>query len=480
MTEWWRKGALELAAAIRNREVAAAEVVEAHLDRIDEANGINAVVRVLRDTALAQAAVVDQAAERGDSLGPFAGVPITVKENIDVKGCPTTWGSYRLRNAVASTDAPDVERFKAAGAIVIGRTNLPDMALRADTTSSAHGRTGNPWDPERTAGGSTGGGAAALAVGMTPLELGNDVGGSARGPAGACGVAGMKPSQGVVPWASQNRPQDLSLAFQWMASQGLLARRVADLRAGLEVIAGAHPRDPLSVPAQLSEPNPDERVRVAVMLDPPGGRTHPGIVAGVRAAADALANLGHDVVEVTPPEFKRAIALWGELIATDLRGGYKQFKGLMGRDGQAFLEGCFGVWPKLDLSTFLQRQQDRFACGREFAQWFVDHPILLSPSWTQPAFAAGFDLSFPAKTLQLMRPLLPANLLGMPSVVVPGGLVEGLPFGVQIMGSRFSDLRCLAVAAELEAQLGTLTPINPRNSPAKPPSRTLWQRLGLA
>jgi len=243
----------------------------------------------------------------GAGLGPLHGVPFTVKENIDLAGTPTTQAVPALAEAVAPVDAPQVERLRAAGAIPFGRTNLPDFGLRVHTDSALHGLTRNPWNPQRSAGGSSGGEAAALATGMTPLGLGNDLGGSLRNPAHCCGVASIKPSTGAVPGATVIPPEDLPISFQIMAVEGVMARRVADVRAGFTAVAGQHPRDPLSVPAEFTDLAPGERPKVAVLAEPPGGSTHPDVAAAVRRAADALADDGFEVTEAVPPGYEQAI-----------------------------------------------------------------------------------------------------------------------------------------------------------------------------
>ena len=194
--------------------MSSAEVVEAHLARIEAVNPkVNAVVRVLADEARAGAAEADrESPRRAGPLGPLHGVPCTVKENIDMAGLPTTQGVPALANAIAPADAPVVERMRAAGAIPIARTNLPDMGLRVHTDSSLHGLTRNPWNLGRTAAGSSGGEAAALATGMSPIGLGNDIGGSLRNPASACGIASIKPTTGRIPDAGYVPAEDRLLA----------------------------------------------------------------------------------------------------------------------------------------------------------------------------------------------------------------------------------------------------------------------------
>src|SRR5215831_1219581 len=274
---------------VRGREVSSREVVQAHLDRAEAINAhLNAIVRLLPEQALAAADEADRLAADGTWLGPLHGVPFTVKENIDVAGTPTTHGVRLLAEAVPPRDAPIVERMRAAGAVLIGRTNLPDLGLRVHTDSSLRGLTRNPWHPGRTSGGSSGGEAAALATGMTPIGLGNDIGGSLRNPANACGIASIRPSFGRVPDADCGPQPGQLLAVQLMNVQGPMARRVADVRLTLRVLIGAHARDPWSIDAPFEGPPLNRPIRVAVVAEPPGGSTHPAVAATVRRAALAL------------------------------------------------------------------------------------------------------------------------------------------------------------------------------------------------
>jgi amidase len=456
---------------IRDREVSSREVVQAHLDRVEAVNpSLNAIVRLLPGEALAAADKADRevaeaaGAGAGAHLGSLHGVPFTVKENIDLAGTPTTQAVRALAEAVAPVDAPQVERMRAAGAIPIGRTNLPDFGLRVHTDSELHGLTRNPWNPERTAGGSSGGEAAAIATGMSPLGLGNDLGGSLRNPAHCCGIASIKPSTGSVPAATVIPPEDYNLSFQLMAVDGCLARTVADVRAGFTALAGAHPRDPLSVPVVFTDLAPGERPRVAVLAEPPGGSTHPEIADAVRRAADALADDGFEVTEAMPPDYEQAIELWGTILSADLRVIMPVLEQIMGTGGRSFLGYILDYLPAPDLASLAAAHTARHGLARRWSLWYQEYPVLLSPVWTQPAFPLDYDIASAEGaigTLELMRPVLPANLLGTPAAVVPAGRAAGLPVGVQVMGARYTELRCLAVAEAIERRLGTLTPIDP-------------------
>src|SRR6201981_1603575 len=276
-----------------------------------------------------------------------AALRFTVKENIDRGGLPTTWGVPALAEAVVPVDAPVVERMRAAGAIPIGRTNLPDMALRVHTVSSLHGLTRNPWHPERTAGGSSGGEASALATGMSRIGLGNDICGSLRNPAHACGIASIRPSAGRVPDAGYVPREDNLLAVQVMNVQGPMARRVADVRLGLRILMGAHPRDPWSIDAPFEGPPLPRPLRVAVLAEPPGGKIDPVVTAAVRRAAEALADAGYAVEEVSPPRYEDAIACWARLIMGDFASVLDPLSQLMGADALAFLNVANQAVPPL-------------------------------------------------------------------------------------------------------------------------------------
>jgi amidase len=337
-----------LARMIRSRELSATELLEATLAQIDAVNpALNAIVKVLGDEARAEAAAADRKLAAGEKVGPLHGVPFTVKENIDMAGLPTTWGVPALAQAITPMDAPVVERMRAAGAIPIGRTNLPDMALRIHTNSSLHGLTRNPWHSGRTAGGSSGGEGSALASGMSPIGLGNDIGGSLRNPANACGIASIRPSAGRVPDAGFVPTQEHLLAVQLMNVQGPMARRVADVRLGLRVLMGAHPRDPWSIDAPFEGPAVARPLRVAVIAEPSGGSTNPVIAATVRRAAKALADAGYVVEEVSPPRYEEAIGCWARLIMGDFRAVLPQLSPLMGADALTFLNKAIEAVPPL-------------------------------------------------------------------------------------------------------------------------------------
>ncbi|MCO1661080.1 amidase [Pseudonocardia humida] len=463
--ELWRRGAGELAGLIRSGEVSSTEVVEAHLRRIEAVNPrLNAVVVVLADEALSAAKAADHKRAAGGELGPLHGVPVTVKENIDVAGTPTTSGVVALGEAISPVDSPVVERLRAAGAVVVGRTNLPDMGLRVSTDSSLRGLTRNPWHADRTAGGSSGGEASAIASGMSPLGAGNDIGGSLRNPAHCCGISSLKPSTGRVPHSTAIPPVDSSLAFQLMAVNGPMARHVDDVRLGLRVMNGPDPRDPESLPVPLSFPDDARPVRVALLPEPPGGRTDAGVAEVVRRAGAHLEAAGYEVEEVVPPGYEQVVELWHDFLFTELHTLRPVLDEVMGEDGRRFLGVVLGSRPQLDVDAYVGLFVRRRELARAWAEFFERHPVVVSPIWAQPAFEHGWDVGSDAQslaTMELLRPVMPANLLGLPAAATPGGLSAGMPVGVQCIAAPFRDDRALDAAAAIQAAVGAITPVDP-------------------
>lgn len=467
----WKLSALDIARHIAAREVSCVEVIDAHLKRIEQVNpSLNAIVHLLHDEARAAARAADARVASGEPLPPLHGVPITIKANIDMAGQPTTWGVVPLAHAVVPVDAPVVERMRAAGAIPIGRTNLPDMALRVHTDSSLHGLTRNPWNPARTCAGSSGGEAVALATGMSALGLGNDIGGSLRNPASACGIVSIRPSFGRVPDAGLVPTEEHLLAVQLMNAQGPMARRVSDVRAALKVLSGAHPRDPWSIDAPAIPPG-QRRRRVAVVAEPPGGRTDPAVAAVVRRSAEALAAAGYEVVEVTPPRYEEAVATWARLLIGDFGTILPKLLPLMGDDAKRFVGTANQAVPGFASPAALSELMlQRDGIARAWSMFLAETPLVLSPTWTQLPFEVGFDVASPESTgatIEMMRPVVPANLLGLPSACVPAGrdAATGLPIGVLLTGARFRDEWCLDAAEVIEHQFSLATPIDPVRGP---------------
>ncbi|MEM7286603.1 MAG: amidase [Actinomycetota bacterium] len=466
MTELWRRDAGELAGMIRTGETTSSEVVEAHLERIDAVNGrLNAIVHVMADEARAGAAAADAAIAAGDDLGPLGGVPFTIKENIDVAGLPTTHGLVALKDAIAPQDAPVVERMKAAGAVPIGRTNLPDMGLRIHTDNALHGLTRTPWEPNHTAGGSSGGEGSALASGMSPIGLGNDLGGSLRNPATCNGIASIKPTTGRVPGADTYPAPDGSITMQLLAVQGPMARTVDDVRIGLTALSGMHVRDPQSAPVPLTAPADGVR-RVAVCAEPPGGATDPRVADLTRAAGRALEAAGCIVEEVTPPSYDAVVDCWRTLVVSDITLGLPLLEPIVSPEAAAFLQMASQIEDPPSFEAIGAAWMNRQALMRTWDAFYAEWDVVVTPTWAQLPFEHGADAvdvdSALAALVDGARPVMPANVLAFPSAAVPVGLVDGLPVGVLVNGPRWSELLCLEVAELIEgAGLAPTTPIDP-------------------
>jgi amidase len=465
-TELWRMSATDLAEAIRSRQASSQEVIEAHLRRIEAVNpSINAVTVVLAERALDAAKAADRAVAGGGDLPPLHGVPFTVKGNIDLVGTPTTQGAKALAGAYPILDAPAVERLLAAGAIPIGRTNLPTGAVRWHTDSELWGATVNPWDRSRTPGASSGGEAAALATGMTPLGLGNDTLGSLRWPAQCCGISALKPTLGRIPYATTLEPLDMPIGAQLTGVQGPLARRVADLRAAFEVMAGPSWRDPWTVPAPLRGPEPATPVRVALVVDPAGQGTAQQVQEGVQKAARALDDAGYAVEEAEPPSIEVAAKTLLEMLSTPgMRAGWQMMSSPMPADTKQFMSAFFEVAGYPDPVTATLSFMTRQSLLRAWGEFQEQHPLIVAPIFTDIPFEAGTDLTngAVAETIRGMRMAIAVNALGLPAVALPVGTGDGLPQAVQVIGPRYREDLCLDAAAALEDRVGIITPIDPR------------------
>ncbi|HMK92281.1 MAG TPA: amidase [Thermoleophilia bacterium] len=456
--------ATELAALIAAGEASSREVVEAHLARIDEVNpDVNAVTVVLRESALAAADTADAVRATADGpTKPLHGVPFTVKENLDCVGSPTTQGVPAHRDAMPFVDAPAVARLKAAGAIPLARTNMPEYGLRIDTANPLRGRTRNPWDRALTPGGSSGGEAAALATGMAPFGLGNDLGGSLRNPAYCCGVAALKPTTGRIARAKSLPPFDQGFASQAMAVDGPMARSVADLRLGLSLLAGRDIRDPRSVDAPLQGPAPAVR-RAALVLELPGEELPGATVSAIRRAGQLLAGAGWEVEAAQPPELELVNETWLALFTIDFTDLTRALQPVITGPLFDHLAELCELGRSLGTSP-AEAHATRSLLIRLWSEFFARYPVVVGPTWTRLPWPAGADLE-PASGVALVRDttrfVLPGNLLGIPAVALPTGVADGLPTGVQVYADLWREDLCLEAAAVVEAGVAMPTPIDP-------------------
>jgi len=463
----WQWNADEVATAIRTRRISSREAVQAVLQRLDAVNpAVNAVTVLLADQALAAADRADGAVKRGEVLGPLHGVPVTVKENIDQADQATANGVVAFKDLIAKVDSPPVANWKRAGAVIVGRTNTPAFSLRWHTDNELRGRTYNPWARTRTPGGSSGGAAAAVVSGIAPLAHGNDLGGSIRYPAYCCGVAGIRPTLGRVPAYNATVTEDRPIGHQLMSVQGPLARRVADVRLGLGAMAARDPRDPWWAGVPLDGPALARPLRVALTVDPARQGVHRAVAGAVRAAGLALAEAGYAVEEVEPPAVDAVAANWATLVFNEMRHmtlPYIERHG--GEDLNRCTELILSGVADLDVDTYMRALAERTRHIREWMVFMERYALVVGPVSTEPPFEVGFDVKdadTTARVLRAQRLLVAVNLLGLPAVAVPCGLSEGVPLGVQVIGSRYREDLCLDAAEVIEARHGLTTPIDPR------------------
>jgi len=465
--ELWRWDAVDLAEAIRLGKVSSREAVAACLKRLEAVNpAVNAVTVVLADAARAAADAADAAVKRGDPLGPLHGVPVTIKENIDQAGCATTNGVVAFKDLIAETDSPVVANWKGAGAVIIGRTNTPAFSLRWHTDNELRGATLNPWAKARTPGGSSGGAGASLALGISPLAHGNDYGGSVRYPAYCCGVAGLRPTMGRVPSFNATAPEERPMTAQMMAVQGPLARRVRDVRLGFLAMMPRDARDPWWVPAPFEGPAPARPIRVALTIDPARQGVDPAVAAAVERAGEALARAGYAVEAVDPPAVDEVAELWWRLVWTET---HHLMAPTIRKLGGAAINRAFDIMmtgmPELDLPSYMRGLAQRLKHVRDWLGFLERYPLVVGPVSADPPFRVGFDTDETADVAHLRRAqrlLIAVNLLGLPAAAVPAGLTtDGVPLGVQVIGSRYREDLCLDAAEAIEAQCGLRTPIDP-------------------
>lgn len=452
--------ATETAKRIRAKSLSVAEVVAAHLLRIEDVNpSINAITDVI-DGASARAAEMD-AAHPGDDAPPLWGVPVTVKVNVDMAGQANTNGVMALKDNIADQDSPVVAGLKAAGAVIVARTNTPEFSLRWFTSNPLHGTTLNPWDSELTPGGSSGGAAAAIAAGMGTIGHGNDLGGSLRYPAFCCGVASIRPSLGRIGAFNPSAPSERPPMAAAMAVQGPIARTVADLRLALTAMAARTSLDPMwSNPGSSGRQRSDRlRVGYSRSLFSDGGE-HPLLAKAMDDAITALRSAGVDCVELDFPLADRAAELWGELLfaETDLMLG-ETMRALATAEFVRMYEGYLSAYRKLDFTQYLQACGERVGVQRAVGQMFDDIDAFLAPTSLTPPFANDLDFTNPEKLngiLKAQRPLHIVNLLGLPAVAVPTELSDAGPVGVQLIAPMHDDVLALDLAERLETEVGTL------------------------
>ena len=447
-----------LADAIRQKEVSSEEVVSAHLDRIEAVNpALNAVVQVSGEEALEQARAADAALATGVVPGPLHGVPMTIKDNLDTAGIISTGGTQGRAAFVPEEDATVVARLRSAGSILLGKTNTPELTLAYETDNVVYGRTNNPYDLDRTPGGSSGGSAAILAAGGTPFEIGSDTGGSLRVPSHFCGTAAIRPTSGRVSRAGHILPPFGSL--ESLTTIGPMARSVGDLGLILPIIAGSDWQDPAVVDMPLEDPGAVDlsAMRVAVQTDNNVVPASPDAAAAVMAAASALEAAGAVVAAVTPPGIEQAFELFLRLLGAD---GGAAVGGLLGAYGttepSAFLVGLGELLSDFAVATpgeFDALLVDWGIYNVGMLAFMEDYDLIVSP--VTPTAAVAHGTTFDESVLPGFSYTATYNVTGWPSAVVRVGTsAEGLPIGAQFIAAPWREDIALAAAAAVETALG--------------------------
>lgn len=458
--------ATKLAELIRAKDVSPVEVVESYIQRIEEVNPkLNAFVTTTFDSAREQARFAEQQILNGESVGLMTGVPISIKDTIETAGVRTVSGTRLRENYVPQTDAPVVTKLKKAGAIILGKTNVPELAMDYRCENLVFGRTNNPWDLERVPGGSSGGEGAAIASGCSAGGIGSDLGGSVRVPSHFCGIVGLKTTPGRIP-GSGHFPACVG-PFALGASLGPMARRVEDLALMLKVLAGFDPADPVSVPlpfrtgASQMDEREDRFRRVMWYADDGISPVTDATKQTVKRAAEALAGFGYEVEERRPRGIERAHDLWFLWLGAPGTAGlieeYRDKEELMGPLMKGLKRLSESV--TLELGQFISAWIGRDMLRASVVGEMMNCPIILAPVVAQPAFRPDekeFEIEGqPVDYLKMFSYSQAYNLLGLPAVVVPcGRSPEGLPIGVQVIGRPFQEEDVLITAALLEEALG--------------------------
>jgi amidase len=452
-SDWVAASATSLAADIRSGRRSSIEVVSAVVEHIGTVNPrINAVVQHV-DGVLEAAQRADDQLARGEAKGPLHGLPFTIKDSFDTAGIVTTAGTIGWRSRVPDADATVVARLRAAGAILVGKTNTPEFTWSDETDNDVYGRTSNPYDLARTPGGSSGGSAAIVASGASPFDVGSDTGDSIRQPAHVCGIAGIKPTTGRVP--RTGHWPDFRGLFQAFTQLGPLARYVEDLELVLPVIAGPDGIDPFVYPVALRDPSAVRLagLRVAMFTDNGVRTPTPETAEAVRAAAAALTDAGAIVEERRPPDLDEVWDAWASIISADGNSWLARLISAAGTTGhgsydtRGWVEFSAGL-PGPELTALVERAD---SIRSRMLRWMGDVDAIVCPAMPQPAILHGGsnDPAF-GDTYSDIH-----NLTGFPAVVVRGGTSpEDLPIGVQLVAGPWREDIALAAARVVEAASG--------------------------
>ena len=438
-----------LAEMIRNKEITSVEVVQAHLDRVAAINPrINGIVTLMGEQALKDAAAADKAVAAGKKLGPLHGVPFSIKDAIDTAGVPSQYGSKIFQGNVPEKDATVVSRMKNAGAIPLMKTNIPEFSAHWESENLITGRTLNPWNPDRTPGGSSGGESAVIAAGLSPIGLGSDVAISVRGPAAFTGIAALKATHGRIPYTG-HFPRVLS---RWWHI-GPMARTVKDVALGYSIINGADGIDGYSIYAADAKPatfrTPGQKIRVGWASEPAFGPVDPEITAAIKTTATLLKDLGCDVEEVPLPFMQDAdwLTTYFNVFYGEVVPYLEQFT--KGRENELHFIGKFTMdYPLLSEREYAKAENKLEELRSHFAKYFLKYDVLLLP--VTPMTATEHMLQEltvngqKVSALHVMKATAPFNITGLPAISVPvTSSSEKLPINIQMVARWFDEATLL-------------------------------------
>jgi amidase len=454
MSELWRKSAAEIAALVLEREISAVEVIQQALERLRVVNPkINAVVEEMPEEALIAAKEVDALIAKGHNPGPLAGVPITIKINVDQKGYTTTNGLVIQKNHFSDQDSPVVSNLRKAGSIIIGRTNTPAFSMRWFTRNSVHGHTFNPHNKALTPGGSSGGAAAAVAAGIGAIGHGTDIAGSVRYPAYACGLHGLRPTLGRIPALNPSLP-DRHIGAQITAVSGPLARTVKDIQLGYEAMSRVSELDPWWVPAPLDSGSYQKTA--ALCTNPDGLNTAPEIIKALKEASKCLKDAGWTVVETNCPPLREPMELQLALWMSEYQyNNGSAIKAENDPDANFVYQQLANLCDAPTLVSFMNLLQRRVGLARSWQQFLTQYPILLCPNSSQLPFKDQLDVESPnsfKEVIEAQMPQIGIPFLSVPAMSVATGKIGNTPIGVQLVAARYREDVLFSAASEIESR----------------------------
>lgn len=475
MNKPWQWSATEALAHTCSGEVSCREIAVATLERIAEVNpGVNALTNVLSDEVLLSADRADAAHQRGELVGAMQGVTVTTKINTDQVGAPTDDGVSRFAFRMPTEDSPAVARLRAAGALLVGRSNSPAFGLAQNTGNDLHGLTFNPWNRDILAGGSSGGGAVAVATGMCAIAQGNDLSCSLRWPAFCNGVLSFRPTPGLIPYYNSTYRGGMVFCEQLMTVHGPIARTVDDLALGLKVMSGPDWRDPVTVPLYPMGIKAPARCRVAISVGSSGvwGALDPSIVSALRRAGRILQAAGYEVDEVDPPLVTETLQCFDDIVTAELADTLgpllPKFPDVMMNATMRFIQER--AMP-VTLSSYMAALRQRDHLVRQWQHFMQTYPVMLLP----PCLSASIPVR-PVETADLnvreyynqLPALRVAPLLGFPALAMPlhakdDSPQQERPLGVDILAGRWQDVLCMQVAKVIELHEGERPVITPHS-----------------